>query len=82
MCDCGTLHNARMCAVQAVAAEQQRPCVIFGAELFIDGRQWCALVGKDIASGVCGFGDSPEKAMAAFDAAWTRSLEATAIAWG
>ena len=42
--------------------------------LSIDGNQWCALYGEDLQNGVAGFGDSPELAMYAFDAAWGKKL--------
>lgn len=54
----------------AVASEMQRPAVLFRPSLYADGGQWCALYGDDIQSGVCGFGETPEAAMAAFDRAW------------
>ena len=36
---------------------------------FRDGNQWCVLLGDDIQSGVAGFGDSPAKAISAFERA-------------
>ena len=36
-------------------------------KLYIDGNQWCALYGENIQAGVCGFGDSPAKALMDFD---------------
>lgn len=43
--------------------------------LFIDGNQWCALYGENIQDGVAGFGDSPDEAARAFDAAMTEKLK-------
>lgn len=43
---------------------------IYRPEIFQDGNAWCALLGRDIAVGVTGWGDTPEEAMAAFDEAW------------
>lgn len=54
------------------AYEQQRPCVLFRPKIYPDGNQWCALYGDDLQSGVAGFGDTPEKAMTAFDKEWQR----------
>jgi len=52
------------------ALERKRPCVLFGARVFLDGDQWCALRGDNIQEGVCGFGKTPALAMIAFDLAW------------
>ncbi len=54
----------------AVAWEMQRPAVLFRPSVYPDGTKWCALFGADIISGVCGFGDTPETAMADFDKNW------------
>ncbi|HEY6923257.1 MAG TPA: hypothetical protein VI653_07310 [Steroidobacteraceae bacterium] len=56
--------------IYAVSHEMQRPSVLFRPELSMDGNQWCALYGKDLQTGVTGFGDTPAAAMAAFDQAW------------
>jgi hypothetical protein len=67
-----TSHSQAMIVGQfaVVASEMQRPAVLFRPSLYADGDQWCALYGDDIQSGVCGFGETPEAAMAAFDKAW------------
>lgn len=41
---------------------------------FRDGDQWCVLLGKDIQSGVVGFGDSPSAAMLDFVRSWNRPV--------
>lgn len=46
------------------------PHVLYKPSLYQDGDQWCALFGGCLADGVAGFGDTPEKAMEAFDNAW------------
>lgn len=46
------------------------PHVYMRPAIYPDGDQWCALYGKDIQEGVCGFGDTPEKAMQDFDNNW------------
>lgn len=43
------------------------PSVVYKPKLYPDGDQWCALYGDDLQSGVCGFGDTPIKAMEDFD---------------
>lgn len=73
---------ADTCMVEqlAASAKQQReekmsrPSYMLRPRLFIDGNQWCALHGKDMQFGVCGFGDSPEDAYSAFDNAWVAKL--------
>ena len=35
-----------------------------------DGNQWCVLYGENIQSGICGFGDSPHKAVVDFNRNW------------
>ena len=49
---------------------QEKPHVLMRPKVYIDGDQWCALYGENIQSGVCGFGESPERACADFDAHW------------
>ena len=51
------------------------PSYIYKPRLFRDGNQWCALLGEDIQEGVVGFGESPERAMTAFDTAWYAAIE-------
>lgn len=52
------------------AFEQRKPFVLMRPSLSRDGDQWCALYGDNLHDGVAGFGDTPEKAMVAFDVAW------------
>lgn len=52
------------------ALEAMQPSVLYRPHLSADGDKWCALYGDDLASGVAGFGDTPEQAMRAFDEAW------------
>ena len=44
-------------------------------KLYPDGNQWCALLGDNIMEGVVGFGNSPHKAMSAFDSAFFKDME-------
>ncbi len=59
---------------QAAAYDQSRPSVLFKPKLYRDGDQWCALLGDDLQSGVCGFGESPAKAMWDFDKSWNTDV--------
>jgi len=53
-----------------VAGEHRRPSVLYRPTVRADGNQWCALYGHNLAEGVCGFGDTPAKAMENFDSNW------------
>lgn len=61
-------------AWQEAAWEQQRPSVVFKPALYPDGNMWCALFGDNLQEGVAGFGETPAKAMYAFDQAWMNEL--------
>ena len=65
-------HAAAMAqeSIQQAAQCYMAAHVIYKPKLYRDGNQWCALLGDDLQSGVCGFGSSPHAAMMAFDAAW------------
>ena len=39
----------------------------------LDGNQWCVLYGANLMEGVAGFGDTPHKAVLAFNKAWHES---------
>lgn len=56
--------------IYAVSHELQRPSAVYRPALFPDGNMWCALYGEGLMNGVAGFGETPAKAMAAFDEAW------------
>lgn len=70
-------HSASMVqeSFQQVAYEQTRPAVLFKPKLFLDGNQWCALLGDNLQSGVAGFGASPADAMLDFDKEWNTKLK-------
>lgn len=57
-------------AIREVANEIQRPSVLYRPTISADGMEWCALLGEDLMTGVCGFGKTPAEAMAAFDRAF------------
>jgi|SRR5665213_477542 len=48
----------------------ESPSAVYKPSLKIDGDTWCALYGDNIQEGVCGFGDTPGKAMADFNRNW------------
>ena len=56
--------------ISTVGYEHARPSVLFRPSIGRDGNMWCALYGEDLMDGVAGFGETPEKAMEAFDKAW------------
>lgn len=55
---------------EATAQAHGEPFVVYGATLAPDGSLWCALLGENIMEGVTGFGDTPAKAVADFNANW------------
>jgi hypothetical protein len=68
----GICHAADMvkATLQEAAYEYMRPSVVWRPTLSKDGNMWCALLGANIMEGVAGFGETPAKAMYAFDVAW------------
>lgn len=57
---------------QDVRRERTRPFYLLRPKLSADGTKWMALYGRDLGSGVAGFGDTPEEAARAFDQAFSR----------
>jgi hypothetical protein len=73
----GNADHIIRCAMQDVAvsfAEHARPSAVYRPSIGRDGNKWCALYGPNLMEGVCGFGDSPEEAMADFDANWAKKI--------
>ena len=68
---------ARMAIVEA-ANLASRPSVLYRPTLMADGDMWCALLGPNLQEGIAGFGETPEKAMLAFDTAWSTERTPTA----
>lgn len=68
--DISRLLEAASQELYSVSYEWRRPFMLLKPRMFPDGNQWCALYGDDIQSGVCGFGDTPDRAAAEFDKAW------------
>lgn len=70
--DAGLSHYADRAAstIESVAYEYQNPSAIYRPRISADGNMWCALYGDNLQEGVAGFGETPAKAMRAFDLAW------------
>jgi hypothetical protein len=68
--------SAAQIRYEAAALEMERaekmaqPSYMLRPRVILDGNLWCALYGDNLQDGVAGFGSTPEKAFAAFDAAW------------
>jgi len=61
---------AELMAVEFDGADKRRNwVVVLGLTPRLDGDQFCFLWGKDLQSGVAGFGATPREAMLAFDSA-------------
>ena len=41
------------------------PEIKFEPQIMMDGDQWCALIGEDLATGIAGFGNTPKEAVEA-----------------
>ena len=68
-CTCDADVNTAMS--RNLAAETQcMPHVYMRPSLVRYGIMWGAFYGPSIEEGVCGFGETPEKAMQAFDDKW------------
>lgn len=80
----GVIHAAQMAFQEHAYAGSMaaRPSVLYRPSLSADGGMWCALLGENLQEGVAGFGETPEKAMAAFDEAFAneRTPKANLIA--
>ena len=76
----GIIHEARMAFAEwtFAAGEQMRPSVLYRPVLSADGTMWCALLGDNLQEGVAGFGETPDKAMRAFDEAFAKERTPTA----
>ena len=47
---------------------------ILNPRIFINGKKWCVLYGKDLQDGIAGFGETPRKAVLDFNKAWDRQI--------
>lgn len=44
-------------------------------KLSVDGNQWCCLYGDNLIDGVVGYGESPHKAVMAWNQEWFKQLK-------
>ena len=58
----------------AVETEEMNLFAMLKPRLFQDRNQWCVLHGEDLQSGIAGFGDTPRKAIWAFNKAWDAAV--------
>lgn len=65
-------HQSEMNAL--IEAEEMNLIRILKPKIFIDGNQWCVLYGNNIQDGICGFGETPRKAVYDFNKAWDRGI--------
>lgn len=66
-------------AAADISQEMMRPSITLRLVPVKDGDQWCVLYGENLQEGIAGFGDSPDKAMRAFDTAWYSNLPPTHV---
>ena len=59
-------HHFVYCSVYRENIELS-PHVYLKPKTYIDGDQWCALLGEDLQSGIAGFGNTELEALAEFD---------------
>ncbi len=67
--ECREYLNEKKMQDYVYQCERIAPHVIHKAEIMKDGNQWCCILG-DLATGVAGFGDTPEQACTEFDRVW------------
>ncbi|WP_283177869.1 hypothetical protein [Gemmobacter sp. 24YEA27] len=61
-------HSAEVLA-QQISGYHATWFSVLKPRLFKDGNAWCALHGENLQEGVAGFGDTPAKALLAFEIA-------------
>lgn len=53
--------------IYAVGEAWQRPSILYQPRIFLDGTEWCCLLGENPQVGVCAFGKTPYEATNNFD---------------
>lgn len=48
---------------------------ILRPKIYKDGNQWCVLYGDNVQDGICGFGDTPYKAVVDFNNSWNSPIK-------
>lgn len=66
-------HNETMVALQTASDFSIMKAV--GAKVTQDGNQYCCLYGENLHDGIAGFGDTPYKAVLAFNNEWNKSIK-------
>ena len=69
----GTAYQSHLEKIAISLFEMSRPSVLYRPRLFVDGDQYCLLLGENLQEGVAGFGDTPELAADNFDEMWFES---------
>jgi len=71
-CDMEAARIRRDAAIENLesARRMNAPFMLLRPRITLDGDKWCALYGDNLQDGVTGFGDTPEEAERAFNAAW------------
>ena len=67
--DATLLQSAQSQLSASVEAEEYNLVKILGLVPYKDGNSWCVLWGENLQVGVSGFGDTPYKAILAFNRA-------------
>lgn len=70
--------NAAEAAFQT-EMQRQRPFMLLRPPIYPDGDQWCALLGENLATGIAGFGATPDEAAKEFDRAWFNARTPAAL---
>jgi hypothetical protein len=66
-------HQQRMEA--AVISAEMALVATLKPSIYIDGDEWCVLLGENIQNGISGFGDTSYKAILNFNAEFNKSLK-------
>lgn len=61
----------------AIQAEEFNMVALLRPKIYPDGNMWCVLYGDNLQEGVCGFGDTPYRAVLTFNKAWNDPLSKT-----
>ena len=67
------LHQSRISF--AVEQEELGRFALLKPKIFKDGDKWCVLYGENIQVGIVGFGETPNKAIFAWNAEWNKQCE-------
>lgn len=68
-------HQSKM--NKLVEQEEYNLFFLLKPKVYIDGDQWCVLLGENLQEGICGFGDTVYKAILAFNKAFHEPIKTT-----